>query len=159
MTQIALYKEDKCCEQDYKNIMKATTENSNFTKDFKDLSNLIIDGQAGVKGKPSFDQYLELSKSCEENKIDADLIKKDAQSFNDMTLEQYTLFYPNLMTGCMASYTLADHNYKNGTITRETKDSLQASIKADMELYTKKATAVAKSYETTKNSIDNLAVD
>ena len=54
-----------------------------------DLSTLIIDGQAGVKGKPSFDQYLELSKSCEENNNDSDLVKKDAQSFNDMTLEQY----------------------------------------------------------------------
>ncbi len=158
MAQITLFKEDNICAQDYMNIMKVTGDNSSFTKDFKDLSNLIIDGQAGLKGKPSFDQYLELSKSSEENNNDADLIKKDAQAFNDMTLEQYTLYYTNLMTGCMASYSLADYNYKNGMITKETKDSLQASIKADMELYTKKATAVAKSYETTKKSIDNLTV-
>ncbi len=134
MTQIALFKEDKV------------------------LSNLIIDGQSGLKGMPSFDQYLELSKTSEGNNNDADLVKKDAQAFNDMTLEQYALYYTNLMSGCMASYSLADYDYNNGSITKETRDSLQSSITANMELYTKKATAVAKSYETTKKTIDNLTV-
>ena len=158
MTQIAIYKEDNACAQDYINIVNATYGNNEFTKDFKDLSNLIIDGQSGLKGMPSFDQYLELSKACEENNNDADLVKKDAQSFNDMTLEQYTLYYTNLMSGCMASYSLADYDYNNGSITKETRDSLQDSIKANMELYTKKSTAVAKAYEETKKSIENLTV-
>lgn len=158
MTQIALFKEGSTCAQDYLNIVNATNGNSDFTKDFRDLSNLIIDGQAGVKGKPSFDQYLELSKSCEENNNDSDLVKKDAQSFNDMTLEQYTLYYTNLMSGYMASYSLADLDYNNGSITKETRDSLQASIKANMELYTKKVTEVVKAYNNTKNTIDNLTV-
>ena len=158
MTQIALYNEDHVCEQDYVNIVNATYENSDFTKDFKDLSNLIIDGQSGVKGKPSFDQYLELSKECEENNNDAELVKTDALAFNNMTLEQYTLYYTNLMTGCMASHSLADLDYKNGSITKETRDSLQSSIKANMELYTKKAAEIAKAYESTKNSIENLTV-
>lgn len=158
MTQIALFKEDKVCAQDYINIVNATNGNSDFTKDFKDLSNLIIDGQSGLKGMPSFDQYLELSKTSERNNNDTDLVKKDAQAFNDMTLEQYALYYTNLMSGCMASYSLADYDYNNGSITKETRDSLQSSITANMELYTKKATAVAKSYETTKKTIDNLTV-
>lgn len=158
MTQIALYKEGKVCAQDYINIINSTNGNNDFTKDFKDLSNLIIDGQSGLKGKPSFDQYLELSKACEDNNNDADLVKKDAQSFNNMAIEQYTLYYTNLMSGCMASYSLADLDYNNGSITKETRDSLQSSIKANMELYTKKATEVAKAYENTKKTIENLIV-
>jgi len=158
MTQLALYKEDKVCAQDYQNIINSTTGNSSFTKDFKDLSNLIVDGQSGLKGMPSFDQYLELSKSSSQNNNDADLIKKDAQTFNDMTMEQYALYYTNLLSGCMASYSLADYQYNHGTIDLQTKNSLQNSIKANMELYTKKATAVAAAYQNTKNKIDNLVV-
>lgn len=158
MTQIALYKEGKVCAQDYINIINSTNGNNDFTKDFKDLSNLIIDGQSGLKGKPSFDQYLELSKACEDNNNDADLVRKDALSFNNMAIEQYTLYYTNLMSGCMASYSLADLDYNNGSITKETRDSLQSSIKANMELYTKKATEVARAYENTKKTIESLIV-
>ena len=81
MTQISLYDENKACAQDYHNIINSTTGSTDFTKDFKDLSNLIIDGQSGLKGKPSFDQYLELSKASEENHNDADLVKADSQNF------------------------------------------------------------------------------
>ena len=116
MGQIAIFDEDNVCAQDYQNIIDCTVGNDEFVKDFMDLSNLIIDGQKGTKGLPTFDQYLELSKVCKENNNDAALIKKDSANFNQMTLDQYSLFFTNLITGLLAKYELAEYNYNNGTI-------------------------------------------
>lgn len=158
MGQISLYNEDDICAQDYQNVIDCTVGKDKFLNDFMDLSNLIIDGQAGVKGKPSFNQYLEFSKVSDANNNDAALVKKDCENFNKMTLEQYTLFFTNLITGSLAKYNLAEYNYKNGVIDLKTKNSLQSSVKKDMELYFKKAGEVVKKYNETKDTLKNLTV-
>ena len=158
MGQISLYNANDVCAQDYQNIIDCTIGKDKFVNDFMDLSNLIIDGQAGVKGKPSFDQYLEFSKVCEANNNDAALVKKDSENFNQMTLEQYTLFFTNLITGSLAKYELAEYNYKNGVIDLRTKNSLQASVVKDMELYFNKAGDVVKRYCATEDTIKDLTV-
>ena len=93
LRQIKLYKEGKVRTQDYKNIINCTVGNTRFTDDFMNLSNLITGGQPGIKGKPSFMQYLDYSKSCKENNNDAAVVKKDCEMFNKMTLEQYALYF------------------------------------------------------------------
>lgn len=158
MGQIAIFDEDNVCAQDYQNIIDCTVGNDEFVKDFMDLSNLIIDGQKGTKGLPTFDQYLELSKVCKENNNDAALIKKDSANFNQMTLDQYSLFFTNLITGLLAKYELAEYNYNNGTIDLMTKNSLQASAVKYMENYFKKAGVVSKKYCEIDDTIKNLTV-
>lgn len=158
MGQISLYNDKDVCAQDYQNIIDCTIGNEKFVNDFMDLSNLIIDGQAGIKGKPSFAQYLEFSKVSEANYNDAALVKKDCENFNKMTLEQYTLFFTNLITGELAKYNLAEYDYNNGKIDLKTKNSRQASIVKDVELYFKKAGDVVKRYTETENNIENLTV-
>ena len=158
MGQIALYKEDSVCAQDYQNIMDCTIDNNDFTKDFLDLSNLIIDGQAGVKGLPSFKQYLEFSKATESNNNDAVLVKKDCDTFNKMTIEQYALYFTNLMTGCLAKYNLAELNCKEGRIDEKTMNSIKSSVEQNMNIYVKKAAAVAKQYTETQNTVKGLTV-
>ena len=122
------------------------------------LSNLITGGQPGIKGKPSFMQYLDYSKSCKDNNNDAAIVKKDCEIFNKMTLEQYALYFTNLITGCLAEYNLAEENYKNGKIDLDTKNSLQDSITADMELYLDKAKEVVKKYNEVSDTVKNLTV-
>lgn len=156
MGQISLYDESFICAQDYQNIIDCTIENSDFTKDFMDLSNLIIDGQSGIKGEPSFKQYLEFSKASKANNNDSDLVKIDSSNFNKMTMEQYTLYFTNMLTGLLAKYNLAEYNCKNGVITEQTKKSIQASITKDMELYVKKAVSVVERYNETEKTIKDL---
>ena len=103
LRQIKLYKEGKVRTQDYQNIINCTVGNTRFTDDFMNLSNLITGGQPGIKGKPSFMQYLDYSKSCKENNNDAAVVKKDCEMFNKMTLEQYALYFTNLITGLLGS--------------------------------------------------------
>lgn len=158
LRQIKLYKEGKIRTQDYKNIINCTVGNTRFTDDFMNLSNLITGGQPGIKGKPSFMQYLDYSKSCKENNNDAAIVKKDCEMFNKMTLEQYALYFTNLITGCLAEYNLAEENYKNGKIDLDTKNSLQDSITADMELYLDKAKEVVKKYNEVSDTVKNLTV-
>ena len=158
MGQISLFDDSDVCAQDYQNIIDCTIGKDKFVNDFMDLSNLIIDGQAGVKGKPSFRQYLEFSKVSEANNNDAALVKKDCENFNKMTLEQYTLFFTNLITGSLAKYNLAEYNYNNGEISLKTKKSQQASIVKDVELYFKKAGEVVKRYTETEDALENLTV-
>ena len=158
MGQISIFHEDDVCAQDYQNIIDCTVGNNEFITDFMDLSTLIIDGQAGVKGKPSFDQYLEFSKVCKANNNDAALVKTDSEIFNKMTLEQYTLFFTNLVTGLLAKYELAEYNYNNGMIDLKTKNSLQNSIMKDMEINFDTAANVVKRYTETEDTLKDLTV-
>ena len=158
MGQISLFDEKETCAQDYLNIVECTVGKDNFVNNFMDLSNLIIDGQAGVKGKPSFAQYLEFSKTSEANNNDAALVKEDCDNFDKMTLEQYTLFFTNLVTGELAKYNLAEYDYKSDRIDEKTKNSIQASIKKDLELYYKKASEVVKKYNETEDALKTLTV-
>ena len=158
MGQVSIFKENDACAQDYQNIIDCTVGNSEFVKDFMDLSTLIIDGQKGVKGLPSFDQYLEFSKVCKANYNDAALVKTDSENFNQMTIEEYTLFFTNLITGLLAKYELAEYNYNNGTIDLKTRNSLQNSIVKDMEIYFKNAGNVVKRYNEAEDRIKNLTV-
>ncbi len=158
MGQISLYNENDVCAQDYQNIIDCTIGKDKFVNDFMDLSNLITDGQSGIKGKPSFNQYLEFSKVCEDNNNDSALVKKDCENFNKMTLEQYTLFFTNLLTGSLAKYNLAEYNYNNGKIDLKTKNSIQASVMKDVELYFNKAGEVVKRYNEVKDTLKTLTV-
>ncbi len=156
--QIKLFNEKKICAQDYKNIIKFTSGNADFIKDFRDLTNLISDGQAGIKGLPTFSQYLELSKQDDSNNCDAALVKKDSANFNRLLIEQYALYYTNIITGLKAEYDLAELNYKNGKIDLDTKNSLQASVKNRMDLYTVEAKKVGQQYLKISDTVNNLTV-
>ena len=156
MVQILLYKESGHCEQDYKNIINVTTGNSEITTAFMDISNLIESGQAGVKGLPTFSQYLELAKADENNNGDAAKVKDDCTNFETMVMEQYALFFTNLMTGLNSQYNLAKMQYDNGEIDKATMDSIQNSVKGDMELYCRKAAEVCKKYNESKDELSSL---
>ena len=158
MGQISIFNDKNTCAQDYQNIIDCTVGNNEFVKDFMDLSTLIIDGQAGVKGKPSFCQYLEFSKVCDANNNDAALVKADSEIFNKMTIEQYTLFFTNFITGLLAKYELAEYNYNNGTIDLDTKNSLQNSIMKDMEINFSTAGDVVKRYNEIEDTLKDLTV-
>ena len=158
MGQISLFDEDDVCAQDYQNIIDCTVGNNTFEDCFLDISTLIIEGQPSVKALPTFNQYLEFSKMCDANYNDAALVKTDSENFNKMTMEQYTLLFTNLITGSLAKYELAEYNYNNGIIDLKTKNSLQASIIKDMELYFNKAGDVVKRYNESKNTIKDLTV-
>ena len=156
--QIALFKEDKVCAQDYKNIIKYTSGDNAFKENFMSLSNLITGGQPGIKGKPSFMQYLDYSKACKENNNDAAVIKKDCEMFNKMTLEQYALYFTNLITGCLAEYNLAELEYKEGSLSLQDKNSLQGSITSAMNIYYRKAKNVVDKYNEVSDAVKNLTV-
>ena len=156
--QISLYREDDVCDQDYNNIIKCTSGDKQYVKDFMNLSILISDGQPEIKAKPSFMQYLEYSKACEENNKDAAVIKKDCEMFNRMTLEQYTLYFTNLITGCLAEYNLAEYQYQHNQLSLANKKSTQRSILSDMQTYFNKAQNVVTRYNQATEAIKNLTV-
>lgn len=156
--QIKLFNEKHICEQDYQNIIDVTSGDKDFVKDFRDLTNLISDGQAGIKGMPTFRQYLELSKEDDSNNRDAALVKKDCANFNQLLLEQYALYYTNLITGLKAEYDLAELQYKKGEIDLDTKNSRRASIKSKMDYYTDEAKIVGKQYLDISGTVNDLTV-
>ena len=156
--QISIFNEDNVCAQDYQNIIDCTVGNEKFLNDFMDLSTLIIDGQRGLQGAPSFMQYLEYSKTASANDNNAALVKADCNNFNRMTIEQYSLYFTNLITGMLAKYNLAEFDYQQGNIDLRTKESKQNSIKTDMILYFEKAKQVADSYTQADNTISDLTV-
>lgn len=156
MGQISLYDEKSVCAQDYINIIKCTVENNSFTKDYRNLSNLIIDGQAGEKGLPTFEQYLELSKSVFASTNDAAAVKKDCENFNKMTMEMYALYTANLLTGYSAQYQLAELDYKSGKIDEATKNSRQKSIMKSADTMLKLAANVSKQYESINSTVKNV---
>ena len=158
ITQIGLYNDQKVCDQTYLNIIKYTSGNQDFTKDFNDLSNLIIDGETGIKGGPSFMEYLKLSEESDDNNNDAALVKQDSTLFNKMVMEQYTLYFSNYITGLNAEYNLAEWNYQHGNITAEKRDSIQESVTAIMSDKFKLAKKVCDSFTQAQNKIDDLTV-
>ena len=156
--QISLFNKKKICAQDYQNIIDCTIGSEGFRKDFRDLSTLIVDGDSGIKGLPTFRQYLELSKQDASNNYDAALVKKDSAGFNRMLIEQYALLYTNLITGMKAQYDLADLNYRSGKIDLDTKNSIRQSIEKKMDFYTSMAAAVGKEYNRISAAANNLTV-
>ena len=158
MAQISLYNEDNYCAQDFQNIIDVTIDKENVTIAFMDLSNLIINGQAGVKGLPTFSQYLELAKADESNNNDAAKVKSDCTSFETMVMEQYALLFANLTTGLNSKYNLAKLNYDDGKIDKATMESIQNSAKNDIELYCRKAAEVCKKYNESKEELNSLTV-
>ena len=158
LIQLALYKGKKMCAQDYINIIKRTSGNTDFIKDFSDLSNLIIDGDSGIKGLPTFKQYLELSKQERSNNNDAALVRKDCRNFNRMVMEQYQLYFSNLITGLNAEYNRAEIDYKNGEISKEARDSIQETARNDINFYFKKAGEVCQKYAEAEKALNELTV-
>ena len=156
MGQISLYNDKKVCAQDYENIIECTIGDKQIVTDFMNFSNLVIDGQTGIKGKPSFMQYIDYSKACKENGNDAVSVKKDCEIFSRMTMEQYALFFTNIITGSLAKYNLAEDDYQHGRIDLDRKLSTQQSIKRDMEIFFKKAENVVKKYLEAENVRKNL---
>ena len=156
--QIALYDEKDVDAQDYQNIIECTIENEKLMNDFMNLSILIADGQPGIKGKPSFMQYLDYSKACKENNNDAAIVKKDCELFNKMTLEQYTLFFTNIITGSLAKYQLSELKYREGSISLKSKKKQQDSIVGKMLIYFKKAREVVTRYNSVTKDLKNLTV-
>ena len=158
MAQIALYKDDNPCAQDYQNIIDTTNGNVDTTTAFMDLSNLIINGQAGVKGLPTFKQYLELAKADKSNNNDAAQVRTDCTNFDNTVMEQYALLFTNLMTGLNAKYNKAQLQHDSGQIDDATLTSIQNSVKSEMELYCKKAAEVCTKYNEAKAELDSLTV-
>ena len=157
LTHLATYG-DKCSKQDYKNIVKETIGKEGFVNDFTELSNLIINGSSVIKSKPAFEQYLDLSKVCDENNRDYDLIKQDAELLNKSTMEQYALMYTIMMTGYTASYRLQEMKYESGQISKEVMESNQKNILNNMDNQTINCKEVVKKYLHCEDIINNMKV-